>query len=129
MKKNILLFVLTLFAASNFMTAQDTSGTAIGQQRFEKMMKKKKAVVLDVRTADEFKEGFIPKAINYNVLDSLDFVRSVQLLDKKKKYLLYCKSGRRSGKALVMMKQMGFKNIHHLSGGITAWKGEIEKPQ
>ena len=129
MKKNIQFLFLTLFVAGSFITAQDTSGTAIGQQRFEKIMKKKKTVILDVRTKEEYKAGFIPKAINYNVLDSMSFIRSVQPLDKKKKYLLYCKSGRRSGKALVMMKQMGFKNVRHFSGGITAWKGEIEKPQ
>jgi rhodanese-related sulfurtransferase len=129
MKKNILFLLLPLFAANSLITAQDTSGTAIGQQQFEKMMKKKKSVTLDVRTPEEYKAGFIPQAINYNVLDSMAFIGSVQPLDKKKKYLLYCKSGRRSGKALVMMKQMGFKNVHHLSGGITAWKGETEKPQ
>lgn len=129
MKKNILLFVLTFFAASNLITAQDTSGTTIGQQQFEKMMKKKKSVVLDVRTPEEYKTGFIPKAINYNVLDSIAFIGFVQPLDKKNKYLLYCKSGRRSSKALMMMKQLGFKKIYQLSGGITAWKGEIEKLQ
>jgi rhodanese-related sulfurtransferase len=85
--------------------------------------------VLDVRTTEEYNESFIPKAINYNVMDSLNFVKAVEPLDKNKKYFLYCKSGRRSGKALVMMKNMGFKNVLHLSGGITAWEGKKETPK
>ena len=110
-------------------SAQDTSGLAIGQHRFKHLMKKNKTVILDVRTPEEYLSGFIGDAINNNVLDSLVFVNSVAGLNKKKKYLLYCRSGRRSGKALVMMKQMGFKKVYHLQGGVTEWKGELNKPE
>ena len=61
-------------------------------------------------------------------MDSVAFVNTILSLDKNKKYLLYCKSGRRSGKALVMMKNMGFRKVYHLNGGVTEWKGELKKP-
>jgi len=109
--------------------AQDTTGLAIDQSRFEHLMKKKKTVLLDVRTPEEYQSGFIGKAINYNVEDSAKFISQVSTLDKNKKYLLYCKSGRRSGKALVKMKTMGFKKVYHLKGGATGWKGELNKPE
>jgi rhodanese-related sulfurtransferase len=121
------LFSFVLFA--QIASAQDTTGLAIQQNKFEKIMKKKSATVLDVRTNDEYKSGYIGNAVNYNVLDSLGFVNKISSLDKNKKYLLYCKSGRRSGKALVMMKNMGFKKVYHLKGGITDWKGKINKPE
>jgi rhodanese-related sulfurtransferase len=80
-----------------------------------------------VRTPEEFKEGHLKKAINYNVLDSLAFDRQISQLKKNKTYLIYCKSGKRSGKALITMQQKGFKKLYHLDGGITAWTQEIEK--
>lgn len=129
--KKIFLFAPLLFSILVSVPAwsQDTTGTALSFKKFERKIKKKNAVVLDVRTTEEYSEGFIPKAINYNVLDSLKFVNAVQPLDKNKKYFLYCKSGRRSGKALLMMKNMGFENVQHLSGGISAWQGKKETPK
>src|SRR5512138_3402762 len=115
------LFILG-FLLSQFAGAQDTTGLALPQQKFQKQTKKKNTVVLDVRTPEEYKEGFIGNAVNYNVMDSLAFINNISSLDKNKKYLLYCKSGRRSGKALVMMKNMGFINVRHLKGGVTEWK-------
>ena len=130
MKNKILwLPLLLIILVFQPVLSQDTTGTAISSKKFEKKIKKKNAVVLDVRTTQEYNESFIPKAINYNVMDSLNFVKAVQPLDKNKKYFLYCKSGRRSGKALVMMKNMGFENVLHLSGGITAWQGRKEVPK
>src|SRR6187401_2694482 len=122
------LFLLSGLFAIQFASAQDTTGLSIQQARFEKLMKKKNTYVFDVRTPEEYKSGFIGNAVNYNVMDSVAFVSIISSLDKNKKYLLYCKSGRRSGKALVMMKNMGFRKVHHLNGGVTEWKGELKKP-
>lgn len=121
------LFVLSAFT-SQFVKAQDTTGLAISQKAFQKQMNKRNTVVLDVRTTEEYRSGYIGNAINYNVMDSVAFINTISTLDKNKKYLLYCKSGRRSGKALVMMKNMGFRRVHHLKGGVTEWKGELKKP-
>ena len=122
------LSFIVLFLHADFLQAQDTTGKAISEVEFAKRMQKRKTIVLDVRTPEEFREGHIKKAINYNVLDSVAFDKQIGQLKKNKKYLIYCKSGKRSGKALVMMQQKGFKNLYHLAGGITAWTQEIEKP-
>jgi phage shock protein E len=123
----LFLFLLFLFNAG-LMYAQDTTGKAISEMEFTRKMQKRKTAVIDVRTPDEYKEGHIKNAINYNVLDSVAFGKQINTLNKNKIYLLYCKSGIRSGKALVMMQQKGFKHLYHLSGGISGWTGEIEKP-
>ena len=122
-------FLLSIMFSMQFVSAQDTSSLALPQQKFEKQIKKKNTIVLDVRTPEEYKSGYIGNAVNYNVMDSLVFINEVSSLDKNKKYLLYCKSGRRSGKALVMMKNMGFRKVHHLNGGITEWKGELKRSE
>ena len=126
--KILLLLFMIGFLVTSLTNAQDTAGLAIPKPKFEKQMKKKNTAVLDVRTSDEFKSGYIGNAVNYNVMDSIAFVNAISSLDRGKKYLLYCKSGRRSGKALVMMKNMGFRRVHHLKGGVTEWKGELKKP-
>jgi rhodanese-related sulfurtransferase len=91
-------------------------------------MQLRKIIILDVRRADEYKEGHLKNAINFNVMDSLSFDSQLRTLKKNRKYLLYCRSSVRSGKALVTMQKKGFKHLWHLSGGISAWSGEIEKP-
>jgi rhodanese-related sulfurtransferase len=121
------LSFIVLFLHAGFLQAQDTTGKAISEVEFSKRMQKRKTIVLDVRTPEEFKDGHIKNALNYNVLDSMSFDKQISQLKKNKKYLIYCKSGKRSGKALFMMQQKGFKNLYHLSGGITAWTKEIEK--
>lgn len=121
------LFMLGLLI-TQLVNGQDTTGSAISQHEFKKLIKKKNSIVLDVRTPDEYNTGFITKAANLNVLDSLNFINAITSLDRNKKYLLYCKSGRRSGKALVMMKNMGFQHVRHLRGGITEWKGKLKTP-
>lgn len=125
----ILLFSTFFLITAADAIAQDTSGTAVSQKKFERKLKKKNTVLLDVRSADEFNGGKIGNALNYNVLDSLSFLHTVSSLDSKKTYLLYCHSGRRSGKALLILKKNGFRKVYHLRGGISAWTGEIKKPE
>ena len=126
--KTFFLFLYAGLFSTQFISAQDTTGLSIQQAKFEKLMKKKNTYVVDVRTPEEYKSGFISNAVNYNVMDSVAFINTITSLDKNKKYLLYCKSGRRSGKALVMMKNMGFNKVLHLKGGVAEWKGELKKP-
>lgn len=86
------------------------------------------AVILDVRTEDEFNEGFIANAINIDIHRGQDFVNEIEALDKSKKYYVYCRSGMRSAKACEIMNQLGFENAYNLIGGITEWEGEVIEP-
>lgn len=86
------------------------------------------AVILDVRTEDEFNEGFIANAINIDIHRGQDFVNEIETLDKSKNYYVYCRSGMRSAKACEIMNQLGFENTYNLIGGITEWDGEVIEP-
>ncbi len=88
--------------------------------RVFKDLQNKGGVVLDVRAPQELSEGSIP---GYELIDFFDpgFRDKLEQLDPEKTYLLYCRSGNRSGKACTMMKEMGFKRVYNLEGGIKAW--------
>ncbi|HNW43304.1 MAG TPA: rhodanese-like domain-containing protein [Elusimicrobiales bacterium] len=79
-----------------------------------------KPALLDIRTPDEYAQGSLKDAV---LLDfyAPDFSEKLGRLDKAAKYLIYCRSGRRSAKALETMAQLGFTEAHDIKGGITAW--------
>ncbi len=84
-------------------------------------METKKPVVMDIRTADEHAAGYIPATTLVLDYYAPDFRDRLSALDKSAAYLLYCRSGRRSGAALAVMAQLGFADARHIAGGITAW--------
>ncbi|MDD5361841.1 MAG: rhodanese-like domain-containing protein [Ignavibacteria bacterium] len=77
--------------------------------------------VIDVRTQEEFDESHIEGAVLIN-LHAADFKDKINALDKAGKYLVYCRSGRRSSKAVLVMNELGINSTAHLIGGIIAWK-------
>ena len=82
------------------------------------------AIVLDVRTQEEFDEGHIPKALNIDLRLGPGFLDAINTLDKSKSYYVYCRSGARSAQAVQIMRDLGFSETYNLIGGILAWKGE-----
>lgn len=70
-------------------------------------------VILDVRTPAEFQESHLDGAKNIDFLGS-DFQTQIGRLDRNKSYVLYCRSGNRSGQAEKSMKAMGFKKVKNV---------------
>ena len=77
-------------------------------------------VIIDVRTPQEFAEEHIENAINMDYY-SETFRDELNNLDKNKTYLVYCRSGKRSGNALDIMKELNFREAYNI-GGIIEWK-------
>ena len=103
------------------------SSCTIGQTKndielaeFEKKMASEKYLLVDVRTAEEFSEGHIKGAINIDYLAE-NFSIEIQELELESPVLLYCRSGNRSGKAMKIMNEVGFKEVYNLEGGIKGW--------
>lgn len=82
-------------------------------------------VVLDVRTPEEFEAGHIEGAVNLDFL-SEDFAANLAELGKDTTYVLHCKSGARSAKALEIMREQGFESIAHMNEGFDAWTAADE---
>lgn len=103
--------------------------TACGQQSFDntdvpgfaELMADTNVVVLDVRTAAEYAEGHIEKAILIDQGQS-DFVEKAKAtLPADKTIAIYCRSGRRSASAAGRLAGVGYKCVN-LKGGIIAWQ-------
>ena len=80
-------------------------------------------VILDVRTPDVWKSDHLSGSINRNYYDA-DFDAQLNLLSKRKIFLLHCQSGGRSAPALVKMKELNFAEVYEMSGGINSWKSK-----
>ena len=93
-------------------------------QGVEEYRAREGAVLLDVRTPEEYAEGHVPGSVNVP-LQSIDKVASA-LADKTKTVFVYCRSGARSSQAVAFMKQMGYTEVHNI-GGILDYNGKVEK--
>jgi len=80
-------------------------------------------IILDVRTPEEFAEGHIEKAINIDFYFET-FRDELEKLDRNKTYLIYCRSGARSGNALDIMDELNFREVYNILGGIRDWEAE-----
>ena len=78
-------------------------------------------VVIDVRTPEEFAAGHIAGATNVNFQGG-KFPAGVEKLDRQKTYLVHCAAGGRSKRSLEVFKNLGFKSIIHLDGGLNGWE-------
>lgn len=116
------LIAFCAFFASNLMLAQeDDSITVIDAAHFNKAISSTTVQLIDVRTEIEFVQGALPNAINIDYLSPDDFEREFAKLNKDESVYIYCKSGNRSGRAAIELKQMGFKRIYDLEGGFMNW--------
>jgi rhodanese-related sulfurtransferase len=78
--------------------------------------------LIDIRTAEEFAQGRLAGAENIDFYKTESFRQSLEKLDKNAKYMVYCRSGNRSGQALKIMDELGFRDVMELRGGLVAWQ-------
>ena len=81
------------------------------------------AVLLDVRTPDEYRQGHIPGSKNVP-LQSLDKVTGF-VNNQDTPVFVYCHSGARSAQAVSVLEGMGYTNVKNI-GGIAAYAGKVE---
>jgi len=84
-------------------------------------------VLIDVREADEYRQGYIQGAVHAS-RGMLEFYADASLpyhkpeFDKSKRLILYCASGGRSALAVQTLEDMGYTNVAHIDGGFKAWQ-------
>lgn len=87
---------------------------------FKALIGTENTVLLDVRAPGEAVEGDIEGKQLVDFYEP-DFTDRIGGLDRDKTYLVYCRSGNRSGQTCRLMVQLGFKKAYNLKGGIQAW--------
>ncbi|MBT8203741.1 MAG: rhodanese-like domain-containing protein [Eudoraea sp.] len=107
----LLVFVSLLFSCTE---AAEKPITELTSEDIEN------AVLIDVRTPEEFAEGHLEGAINYNWYDE-GFAQQFEAIGKNKKIYVYCKVGGRSASAAKFLDSLGYSRIIDLTGGYDAW--------
>ena len=80
-------------------------------------------IIIDVSTSPEYRDLHIEGAINVNLLSRF-FKSRLEVMDKNKTYLVYCKVGGRSKIAQKLMLQFGFRAVYNIIGGTLLWEDE-----
>lgn len=82
------------------------------------------AVLLDVRSPQEYKNGHVPGSINVPLpdIDEVAFVAE----DMDTPLYVYCHSGARSRQAASLLEYKGYRNVKNI-GGIVAYSGKVER--
>ncbi|MBT2558406.1 rhodanese-like domain-containing protein [Hymenobacter sp. ISL-91] len=89
-----------------------------------KTLRQPNAVLLDVRTPEEYASGHLPGAANLD-FRAPDLAARLQKLDPGKTYILYCASGNRSNKTALLLQEKGFKHVIN-AGAYKDLKDEVK---
>ncbi|MPN24118.1 Thiosulfate sulfurtransferase GlpE [bioreactor metagenome] len=128
LEKGLLLSILVLAALVVFgcSRAGNTANSSIDVSIDEalKLWQIKAAIIIDIRTPEEYQAGHIPGA-PLIPLDQLD--KRAEEIPKDQKVLLICRSGNRSSQGTKLLRSKGFDNVYNITGGMLAWRGPVEK--
>lgn len=130
MKKLILISIFFSFTSCNVQNKEESGIINVEVEEFKQLIENNNNQLIDVRTLNEYKNGHIKKAKLVDFFDQNFKEEIVQGLNKNEPIYVYCRSGFKSAKAAKIFKEVGFKKIYNLLGGINAWRNnnlEIEK--
>ena len=100
---------------------QSNKYKTVDVNEFDKFISDTTVTVLDVRTAAEHAEGFIPGThYNIDVLKDTYTQKATDILPKDKPVALYCRSGNRSKKAAKILTEKGYEVVE-LRNGFNGW--------
>ncbi|WP_420603202.1 rhodanese-like domain-containing protein [Flagellimonas sp.] len=115
------LFGLCLLWQLSCQPQEESFVKKIDKTTLQQMAVGKEVQLIDVRTPEEYENGRIDDALNFNVNDDAKFLDQISTLNKDEPVYIYCKMGGRSNRAAELMKQEGFKKIYEYSGGYNDW--------
>lgn len=127
MKKKAIIGLLLVVFGTLWAQGSVAAGGIISPAKAKELFAKdKNAVLLDVRTLEEFEVGHIAKAIllPYDEIKKETAAKSIPT--KETTVVVYCRTGRRSAIAATTLRTLGYTTVWDL-GGIVSWPYEIEK--
>ncbi len=114
----VLLGVYVLYSKGYIMASFESVDPKVA---YEMVENDDNVTLLDVRTPDEFKhDGHIADA---KLIPLGQLANNLNMIDKSKKVLVYCRSGSRSVSAARILGNKGF-TVVNMSGGIMSWKSD-----
>lgn len=122
--KRYLIVLIILTTTFNYSCLDSSAGSiveVITPEEMREITQLEGIQVVDVRSDNEYKTGYIKYAQNIDY-SSPTFDSEIQKLDKSIPVVVYCEKGGRSSKCVDKMKDAGFVKIYELQGGLAKWK-------
>ena len=125
MKKLFALFATCVLAATAF--AGEYPDISI--KEVKALVKSKKAVLIDVNGTDSYAKGHVPGALDFDAVEK-DLAKALPA-DKNTLVVAYCGGPRCSAykAAAEAAEKLGYKNVKHMSAGISGWNAAGEKTE
>lgn len=111
----LVALVITIF--------QGGGAGALSPQQAVLMLNQQEALPVDLRPEAEYRAGHIINAVNVGLQDIAAGGTKLAKY-KTRPLLLYCESGAQAGGAVKSLRKLGFAEVRHLKGGLSAWRGE-----
>ena len=117
------VIMVALFAAG---CSQSPAGASVDVSVDEalRLWQAKEAILIDVRTPAEYREGHIPGVVN---IPLAEIEKRLGEIPKDKKVVLICRTGNRSAQGTKFLRSKGFDNVFNSTGGMSTWKGPVTK--
>ncbi len=112
--------IFSFFSCSNGPKENNVSVTELHE-----ILANEAVTVLDVRTPEEIAQGKITtNALEADFFEDNFIDEATSKISKDETIYVYCKGGRRSAKAVVKLRELGYTKTFNVEGGIKAWKAE-----
>ena len=108
----LLLFILLLLCGCSSEKMASVKGVTCSEEK--EILKDSSAMLIDVRTKEEFDEGHLKDAINIAYDQIVQVLDTYGTIDFNTPIVVYCKSGGRSSAAAKVLLEAGYKKIYDL---------------
>jgi len=122
--KNIFLVLVAVVSGGMLvwpLLRRGTGGPWVNTLEATQLINRSDALVIDLRTADEYAKGHILGAKNIPLAD-LERRRGELEKHKAKPVIVHCGHGNSSGAGVALLRRNGFASVHNLAGGFAAWQ-------
>ena len=118
----LIIFMILLAAGCS----QSPTGASVDVSVDEalRLWQAKEAILIDVRTPAEYRDGHIPGVVN---IPLAELEKRLGEIPKDKKVVLICRTGNRSAQGTKLLRGKGVDNIFNSTGGMSTWKGPVTK--
>lgn len=112
---------MTSSSGQDLLRQAKAAAAALKPDEVARAAEREKVTLVDVREGDEWRRGHLPNAVHVP-RGYLEMQAESKVPDKDSPIIVYCAGGNRSALATETLKQMGYSNVRHMSGGFTAWR-------
>jgi len=120
-QNNLLILAIAVLAGIMLLIPsffKGRAGRAVSSSEAVQMVNQKDAILIDLRSADQFKAGAIAQSRN---IPAADLDAKASSLPKDKPVILVCDTGRSAPRSVAVLRKHGINEAYTLQGGIQGW--------